>query len=442
MTLILTWLSQERIVQVSDRRITYQGRHDDRARKCMLCASRGERLAVSYTGGPVNFPEGAGVISLEDWLFREISRLPVGILPGQMMYEINSRINTSYERAARHFNVPTEKRRLSIVFAGFDLENKIPILVCISNFERLGTLLLSSRENKTALHRLSPRNPCQFSVGAFTTTIVSYSGSATRIVAHGNLSVLDASVTNSLHRRVRDIEDRGLGHLAVREILVDTIRQAVLRRGDRTISKNCLSLSISSDSELVEAGQHTLDSNEWIMPRVVGPGSRAELWIGGDKINTRALNSVEFHDEINTDTLRAYVETNDEAKYWIYYGANDVARLTFWGELQKDVSLAILCGLKLIGDINKLLIAAHGWGEIFLERYYEYLAANMHTTSDKIGLTLHAPILFLMVAANAETLSAELLVREFNFIDQSLFDIALDVRASHSSNREPPDDAG
>jgi hypothetical protein len=401
----------------------------------MLCELRLARLAISYTGSPVNFPEGKEIIGIEDWLFREIGNSPPGIQPGQFMYELTNKLSVAYERATTHFKTHPNKRKLSVVFAGFDLETKQPMLICISNFENLGTLLLGGQDKEKTLHRLAPSKTFNFKVGSFTTTITHYSGKGTRVMAHGNISVLDTGVINSMHRKLRNIEEKGLGHLALRDILVNAIRQAVLQRGDGTISKSCLSISLYRDNPIAESGQHSLTSDEWIMPRVVGPGMQVEVWLYADNINKRKIEAVDYLDEINADTLRAYIETSEEAKYWMYYHGTSETRLAFWGELQRGVALIRDCGLRLIGDIQGLLNSSHGWGETFLTNYYKQLAGEGHSNSTELNLTLHAPILFLIAAANVQKISAEKLEKVFPLHKQFL-DIALQIRHFRSKEEQ------
>ena len=419
MTLILTWLSRKHVVQVSDRRIGSAHNYEDTARKCLMLDIGKVMLAISYTGSPVNFPENGKITMIEDWLFREIMDLPFGMQPGAVIYNLTDKIDKIYSKAANYFNLTPRRRKLSVVMTGFDYEMKKPMMICISNFETLGTALVSNADDENKFEPLVPKNPAQIKVGNFTATITPYSGPIPTIVAHGNISVLDSKTINSLYRRVRDIQLRTLGYKAIREVLVDTIRNAVLRKGDGTISKNCLSASFRQDSFLVETGQHSLNSDEWIMPRSVFPGGGAETWLYSDTLNKRKIEAVKDTDPINADTFRTFIETNEEAKYWIYYEATTEKRVIFWGEVEKVVTFMRSCGLKSIKDLHNLLTNARGWGEKFLAKYYEELKAD--------SLTLDTPVLLIIIATYAQKLSISKLEKDFG-LGTNILDIALEVK--------------
>lgn len=204
--------------------------------------------------------------------------MPVGFSYGLFTQALTTRIDQDYQKAKTYFNVPNSRAMLSLVLAGYDLDLKKPVLACISNFEALGTLIRTNLETKKPLYQLVGRSPVKYNVGEFTCTVSGFIGQHPRVIAHGNMRALTPAIAYSLQRRMRDVEKRQLGHIAARQILVEVLREATSQIGGDTISKNCLSMMMFRDGSVVEAGTHSKDGTEWIMPRLVSPGFQMELW--------------------------------------------------------------------------------------------------------------------------------------------------------------------
>jgi len=133
--------------------------------------------------------------------------------------------------------------------------------------------------------------------------------------------------------------------------------------------------------------------------------------------------------ELNVDSLRAYIETSPEVHYWnnylrIHTGQN----VATWGDLSRDVRFANYCGIKSLEQINQLLSQARGWGEDFFTLYYEEYFKRDRVTPDKVTTVLNGVVTMLMIAANVERFTPEILAKEFGFGSTFILDVAQRTR--------------
>jgi hypothetical protein len=425
MTLILTYISQKRIIQVSDRRISYGENSliepDDTVRKNLMLGFGNEQLSAAYTGSPAQLMLDRKPLLAEDWLFRTISALPAYVSPGDLLCQLTEKIDCSFRDSARHFKIPRRDCKLTVTMVGFDSDNKNPVLVCISNFEKLGMRLLPSPENKFV--PINVKTDPQFTSGDFTTYIHSSPFSKKPIIiAHGNWKILNSDDIKFLSKRLQDIEKRNLSHRAIREVLVSVIRKSVLRQVDSNVSKQYLSISFDANNpSAIEAGQHSIDSDEWIMPRLATPGIGTEIWLYSKDLNKRKHEEFDLNAEIKVDTFRTYMETNDEAKFWTEFGKIK-KRLIFWGNSEQIVSLAKEFRISTIGDLHNLLLKCRGWGEKFLDSHYEYLLQKGCN-----ALSVSAPILLLIIASKAENISRGKIINDF-YLDEIILQQAIEAK--------------
>jgi ppGpp synthetase/RelA/SpoT-type nucleotidyltranferase len=147
---------------------------------------------------------------------------------------------------------------------------------------------------------------------------------------------------------------------------------------------------------------------------------RAELAKGNSKI------------EINVDSLRTYIQSSTEPKYWAQFlrettgqnvGEND------WGDLSRDVRFSIYFDIDSVETLDALLKKAHGWGENFLINYYNDYFERDKVTPDKVSTVINGPVTMLMIASNAEKITADILNKDFGWgLGQILIDHALSAR--------------
>jgi putative GTP pyrophosphokinase len=130
--------------------------------------------------------------------------------------------------------------------------------------------------------------------------------------------------------------------------------------------------------------------------------------------------------ELNIDSLRAYVETADEVRYWIEYIKNVVGTdVSGWEDISKDIRIAEFCGLKTIEEIKRVMLAARGWGESFLKEYEEKLAERYKSMTP---YTLSGVVSLLIIAANAEKFTDDILQDDFGYGYSPVLEVALKTR--------------
>lgn len=120
--------------------------------------------------------------------------------------------------------------------------------------------------------------------------------------------------------------------------------------------------------------------------------------------------------ELNVDSLRVYVETSPDVAYWNdFLRSRTKQRVESWGDLSRDVRLAKYVGITTIDELSLLLRSAKGWGELFFERFYARYFKEHNTTPDRVITVVNGTVTLLVIAANLETLSADVLSTQFGY---------------------------
>jgi len=118
--------------------------------------------------------------------------------------------------------------------------------------------------------------------------------------------------------------------------------------------------------------------------------------------------------ELNVDSLRAYIETAPEARYWIQFlRENTGQRVESWGDLSRDIRIAERCGITTLDEIKKVMINAKGWGEQFFKIFYDKLFQEKNITPDKVMTVLNGVVTWLLIASNKDKFSQQVLESKF-----------------------------
>jgi ppGpp synthetase/RelA/SpoT-type nucleotidyltranferase len=134
--------------------------------------------------------------------------------------------------------------------------------------------------------------------------------------------------------------------------------------------------------------------------------------------------------ELNVDSLRAFVDSTKEAKYWIRRARDITGRpIDGWGNLSADVRIAEYCKLKTTRDIQKVIKDAHGWGEKFISNYFE-LEKSQYARARRMDPSKNGIISGLIVARYAERFTDQLLENEFGFPSSPILSAALKARVA------------
>jgi putative GTP pyrophosphokinase len=152
---------------------------------------------------------------------------------------------------------------------------------------------------------------------------------------------------------------------------------------------------------------------------------------------TTSLTKGDQEVEINVDSLRAYIQSSPEVKYWNTFLRTDSivghpVDENDWGDLSRDVRIANSFGLKTLDDIEETLKKAHGWGENFLR---SYLQATLGRKADwkTVRTVVNGSVTMLLLASNVEKLDEEKLRDQFGFGTAAVFlQLAEQVRRGHA----------
>jgi len=134
MTLILTLGNTDQIVQVSDRRLTINGRPDeDESSKAGVFVCSNARLAFGFAG----LAKYDSFITLR-WLLENLVHLgPPNFQAGSILERLKAKATEDFKNLQVLVNVPLEHKRLSVIFAGYLYHYSPPrgAYAILSNFQ-------------------------------------------------------------------------------------------------------------------------------------------------------------------------------------------------------------------------------------------------------------------------------------------------------------------
>ena len=116
MTLILTLGNKENVVQISDRRLTSNGRLvDDESNKCGAMFCLNARMAFAYTGLAC-----WGSFSTPKWLLNALhdSGAPDFTI-GEILERLKGKATDTFKNNHVLKGVPKEHKRLAVMFSGY-----------------------------------------------------------------------------------------------------------------------------------------------------------------------------------------------------------------------------------------------------------------------------------------------------------------------------------
>jgi len=131
----------------------------------------------------------------------------------------------------------------------------------------------------------------------------------------------------------------------------------------------------------------------------------------------------DLSEELNIDSLKAYIDKSDVVKYWQEIIRNEPQhKVESWGDLSRDIRIANYIGLSTVQEIDNLLINAKGWGEEFLKKYYEkHFEKNKNR---KATTVLNGVVTWLMIATYIEKFPKDILEKEYGISGLASYYIA------------------
>ena len=134
--------------------------------------------------------------------------------------------------------------------------------------------------------------------------------------------------------------------------------------------------------------------------------------------------------EINVDSLRTYIETSEEVRYWnTFLETNIGVTVATWGDLSRDVAIAKFCGLKSVGEIDRILREARGWGEPFLKNYYKRVLAQFAAaTPALVTVVVNGIVTMLIIASFDSKFTAQALWDSWGYGTVYILDAAREAK--------------
>jgi hypothetical protein len=147
---------------------------------------------------------------------------------------------------------------------------------------------------------------------------------------------------------------------------------------------------------------------------------------GMEMIYDAYLSKIEGGDvseELNVDSLKAYIEKSETVKYWQDVIRNEPHhKVESWGDLSRDVRIAKHIGLTTISEIDQLLNKAKGWGEEFFRKYFEkYFEVKGGRDSYTV---LNGVVTWLMIATHINKFGKDKLEKEYGISGLASYYIA------------------
>lgn len=227
MTLIITAVTPDKIIQASDRRLTYTdgGLCGDNANKAVCVGCKDAHFAIAYTG----LAEIKGKRT-DIWLIDYLA----SINASQM--QVPAIVNAIEKQANDSLKaVPKEYKKMTFVLVGY--RNRMPFIALISNFEDL-------------------KNKSGEAQDSFNTDVRQVRGLITNpqkglwIYVNG----CEQAVDKPIHRRIRKLHRKRFFHREQPEVIADTV-VSLIRAASRTrpygrfVGRDCMTVVLKASSE-------------------------------------------------------------------------------------------------------------------------------------------------------------------------------------------------
>ncbi len=472
MTIILALGNSDQIVQVCDRRLSYDGKLvEDEANKGGILVCSNARLAYGFTG-----LAKCGGFDTQRWLVQNLTNL------GPPDFTAKSLLDRLKERATENFasiddlvKARAEVKRLTIMFSGYLYHHSPPLagFAVLSNFQDFDTMCDSEQARDSFK-------------SWFWSQETSRSEDFTFVQCVGFLQATKAADGIALEKLLKQRKPAR----AIIKKAVEIIRQMAERpEAHGTIGKQLLSITLPRElgcqpiseyhsmapkptiflspvtvatkrmSASVELQLTIVDENKNPVPIIAKVGrnkrcpcgsgkkykmchgispNKAGLIVSDSGIQTKIISSDPELDQIsqnaadllrsykmdigegktniklNVHSLRAFIETAPEVRYWIVFlQENTGQRVESWGDLSRDVRIAERCGISTLDEIRKVMIDAVGWGEQFFKMYYDEFFKESGIKPASVTTVLNGVVTWLLIASNEHKFSNRVLESEF-----------------------------
>lgn len=402
MTLILTYITPEWVVQACDCRISYKSPkiYDDFARKILFYVGHDAKLSITYTG-LANFCRTDGTwMPVEAWLGQHGPDLAASAesVPDfglGLMKAAAAAVRTTVELE------PRTDARLSLVIAGFIAVDTPPGAIVVSNFQRGGYRLpLASGSDPVPVH--VPAQVIYESDGFEYTVLTKSSGAG--LLIHGDHTALAPPTSVEVQHALQDelVRRRPEG---VRDVLVAAIKGSARQKPSGTVSADCWSRIAWRDQNIELFDSHFEDPNRHgLSPMVVGPGLRMQpLLVSGAPNPTVEAIKVKLDagllvQRIDEPTLIAFLDWSPRLATLIAAvhrsGVSISNSMYYVGDLLTVVRLAFLGS---VATLEQHISQAHEWADRMIHDMIAERADRMGSIG-QISVDRPAILAYLLVA--------------------------------------------
>ncbi|MER2541567.1 MAG: hypothetical protein ABTQ26_20175 [Azonexus sp.] len=117
--------------------------------------------------------------------------------------------------------------------------------------------------------------------------------------------------------------------------------------------------------------------------------------------------------ELNTDSLRAYLENSVVVSRWAKFIEGLGVTIGGIGMISRDVEIAMKVGLSTIREVDAILRAAHDWGEPYLRDFFKNTFGE--PTPKGCSLDRNGVITIFLIGSFLDVLTDEVLERQFGW---------------------------
>lgn len=431
MTLLITWASDESIVQVSDTRLSYGTWVEDVAQKCLCLATADAFCVVGYSGlAEIKESPGGPVDSLEDWIAKEVEAMPPRTLLIEVVRRLTARLDEAVEATCAHWPEARPLRPTTVTLAGYPPGEGPPLFVCISNHLEFGHTIEPRSGAASPLRVIDKSGKPSFVLGDFRCTFGAKGPGTASLLAHGNVSAIEP-FAYELWRTARKIADRGPLDRAIARLLVSTMRRAGSAGPGRNISPDCYSVVLRRGSRQALAGAHNEADRVTVkvLPRLIGPGHGfGPAFLVPNRVPAAVLDRFrerfmrgDFAVRLDEDSLAAYLELSPRVQQWVSFISGMGTPVSSLGLVQRAVAVARAGEVRTIARLDQALRSADGWGRRF---FTHYLHEAQERSGGRTTLDRQAVVTLLLIAGRPARYS-DPHVRRVLEIPDRLLDTAL-----------------
>lgn len=418
MTLILTYVQPDAVVQVSDMRLTRRGgspEREDETRKLISYAAHGAQLVVSYTGLAAVWEAGQPYRTLERWLAESISS-DAHLRTDELLNRTFRRLAAAIADTQGARRLESADARVSVQFAGFADNTGLPLVLNMSNWQGLG-------------HELNARAGGQISViparmdvpqGVFRMEWSNYQGPSPSILLHGDVAAVTKEVARGLIDCLRMVKRANRDLKGVRECLLRAIRSAADHSQENTISRDCWSAILRRGSIVEQLECHfEKPRSRSVDPIFIGATGRMESVTHipntpSVEAYKERLRTGEANVELNPESLKAAIDISpflDQVAGLFTASGHDVT----YGSVFDTLGMFRLAGVEVADQVESHLSLARLWAQAFFQAYISDSDRNppIQGLVTKFSIARETLAELLLVGINPIRLPASTLQEQF-----------------------------